>query len=118
MSDFHTHHDLEARVRELIDDRLFEAFWSAAKHFNTTDLVVCFEDGLEEDPISIFVREKLVQSSDVPSSLRAKLGKPAKEAKFQMGVSETVFWFVPIFRDGEMACLAINAKQLIPGGHA
>jgi hypothetical protein len=118
MSDLHTHHDLEARVNELIDDRLFEAFWSAAKHFNTTDLVVCFDDSQEEDPVSIFVREKLVQSSDVPSSLRAKLSNPAKEAKFQMGVSETVFWFVPMFRDGGMACVAINAKQLAPGDHA
>lgn len=118
MSSLHTHHDLRARVSALIDDRLFEAFWSATKHFNTTDLVVCFDESLEEDPVSIFVREKLVQSSDTPSSLRAKLSKPAKEAKFEMGVSDTVFWFVPIFKDGGMACVAINAKQLVPRGHA
>lgn len=110
--------ELEERVHDLIDDRLFKAFWDAATHFKTTDLVVVFDDSLEEDPVSIFMREKLINSSEIPVTLRAKLNKPAREAEFQMSASETAFWFVPMFRDGEMACVAINAKRINAGGTA
>jgi hypothetical protein len=118
MNEPHNRPKLEARVNTLIDDRLFKAFWDAAEHFKTTDLVVCFDDSLEEDPVSIFLREKLIRSEDVPTSLRSKLRKPAQEAQLKMSVSETVFWLVAIFRDGGMACVAINAKHIAPGGNA
>lgn len=110
--------ELEARINELIDDRLFQAFWHAYEHFKTSDLVVCFDDSTDNDPISIFKRESLINSAEIPESLRLKLSKPAKEAKFRMTASETVFWFIPMFQDGEMACVAVNAKQIGLGGNA
>jgi hypothetical protein len=110
--------ELEARINELIDDRLFQAFWDAYEHFKSSDLVVCFDENSDNDPVSIFKREILINSAEIPESLRLKLSKPAKEAKFRMTASETVFWFIPMFQDGEMACVAVNAKQIGPGGNA
>lgn len=109
---------LETRVRCLVDDRLIEAFRNAASHFGTTDLVLCFDESVEIDPVAAYVRETLVNATDIPESLREKLNKPARDAAFKLMAREVAFWFIPIFRDGEMACMAINATLIGPGGNA
>ena len=110
--------ELEVRINELIDDRLFQAFWDAYEHFKTSALVVCFDDSTDNDPVSIFKRESFINSAEIPEAVRLKLSKPAKEAKLRMTASETVFWFIPMFQDGEMACVAVNAKPIGLGGNA
>jgi hypothetical protein len=109
---------LEARVNALVDDRLFKAFWDAVAHFNTTDLVLCLDERVKVDPVAVYVRDKLIKATDISESLREKLNKSARDVAFHLTVSETAFWFVPIFADGEMACVAINAKLIGPGGNA
>lgn len=109
---------LEARVHALIDDRLFKAFWDAVAHFKSTDLVLCFDESKETDPVSIYVREKLIMANDAPDAFRKKLNKPARDAASRLTASETTFWFIPMFTDGEMACVAINAKLIGPCGTA
>lgn len=110
--------ELSARIHELIDDRLFQAFWNACEHFKTSDLVVYFDDRKDIDPVSIFKRETLIESAELSEALHSKLNKPARDANFNMTTSEAVFWFIPIFQDGEMACVAINAKRVGLGGKA
>jgi hypothetical protein len=108
---------LEERIKKLVDKRLFAAYWDAVAHFNSTDLVMFFEESNETNPIAAYVRDSVITSNRYDGSLRVKLAKPARESTFvKLTTSETAFWFVPIFADGEMACLAINAKQIAPGG--
>lgn len=109
---------LEARIRSLVDDRLIQAFRDAASHFGTTDLVLCFDESVEIDPITAHVRETLIKATDIPELLRKKLNKPARDAAFKLMAREVAFWFIPIFRDGEMACLAINSTLIGPAGNA
>jgi len=108
---------LEMRVRTLIDDQLFRAYWDASEHFKTRDLVLVF-NAEESDPLSCFARDRLVTDPGLPESVRAKLGKPARDAAGKLGDSETAFWLFAIFSDDEMACVAVKAKPLAPGGHA
>lgn len=110
--------DLQERVEALIDDALFKAYWEAVDHHGTTDLVVCFDDSLEEDPVFIYRRESLAHAGDLPLSLRKKLSTPASDAVFIMSGSETAFWFVAMFSNGDMGCVAVNAKRIAPGGNA
>jgi hypothetical protein len=109
---------LESRVNALVDDRLFKAFWDAVAHFKTNDLVLFFDESKEVDPVTAHVRDKLITAADAPESLRKKLNKPARDAAIRLTASETAFWLVVMFTDGEMASVAINAKLVGPGGNA
>jgi hypothetical protein len=108
---------LEMRVRALIDDQLFRAYWDASEHFKTRDLVLVF-NAEESDPLSCFARAKLVADPGLPESVRAKLCKPARGAAGKLKNSETAFWLFAIFSDDENACVAVRAKPLAAGGHA
>lgn len=108
---------LEARVRALVDDRLFQAFWDAAKHFGTRDLVLFFDDS-EAEPLNISPRESLLGEAGLPESLRKNIQKPASEAAIHLKGADATFWLVAMFSDGQGATLAINATPLAPGGNA
>lgn len=109
---------LEARIHELVDERLFKAYWDAVAHFNTTDLVLCLDERVQVDPVAVYVREKLVAATDISESLRNKIVRPAREVVGQLASADAAFWFVPIFADGEMAYAAIRAKYIGQGGNA
>ena len=101
-----------------MDDRLFQAFWDAVAHFKTNDLVLFFNESEEVDPISAYVRDKVIKATDIPDSIRNKLHKPARDAAIRLTDSETAFWLVAIFADDEMICTAVNAKIMGPRGNA
>jgi hypothetical protein len=107
---------IEDRVHALVDNRLFKAFWDAATHFGTNDLVLYFDE-TEDEPLSVLPRKKLASGPNLPESLR-KIQKHPNEAAKQLTAADTAFWFVVKFADGEGACLAINAKSVAPGGSA
>lgn len=109
---------LEARIHSLVDERLFKAYWNAVAHFNTTDLVLCFNESVEVDPVAVYVREKLIEAPDVSESLREKIMRPARDAAGRLSSTDAAFWFVPIFADGERACVALRAKYIVASGNA
>jgi len=110
--------ELEERINALVDEKLFQAFWDASTHFKSTDLVLFFDDTEPIHPVSAYVRTKLLLADDLDEDLRKKISKPAREACFKLTPSETVFWLAVQFVDGERACVAVNAKRIMPGGHA
>lgn len=109
---------LEARIKNLVDERLFQAFWSAVAHFKSKDLVLVFNEEERMDPISCFKREAFCVDPELPEWLRTKLSRPARDAAVKLKNSDTSFWFVAMFADGEGGCVAVSAKPLAPGGHA
>lgn len=109
---------LEARLQSLVDDRLFKAYWDAVAYFKTTDLVLCFDESVEVDPVAVYVREKLLTATDVLETLRPKITRPASDVAGQFASTDAAFWFVSIFADGEMAYAAIRAKYIGLGGNA
>lgn len=109
---------LRARLDSLVDDRLFQAYWDAVAHFKTSDLVVFFDEGVEVDPVSIYVREKLLAADDIPEPLREKIKKPARDVAGHLASAEVAFWFVAFFTDGETAYSALRAKLIGPTGNA
>ena len=108
--------DLEMRIRALIDDRLFKGYRDASAHFKTGDLVAVFNADEEPEPLSYFRRDKLVADPGLPESLREKLRKQARDATGQLKVSDTAFWFIAMFSDDEMACVAVKAKPIASAG--
>jgi glutamate synthase domain-containing protein 2 len=110
--------ELESRIHSLVDERLFRVFWDGVAHFKTNDLVLFFDETEEVDPVTIFSREKMLSEDNVPASLRTKLNKPARGADLDLTSSDTAFWLVAIFAQGGMACVAISAKPIAPGGQA
>lgn len=109
---------LESRVRRLVDDRLFRAFWDGAAHFGTRDLVLFFDESVEVDPVDILPRERVAGDPKIPRRIQEKLSKPAVDTATKLTASDTAFWLVVFFSDGESAIVAINAKPIAPGGHA
>jgi len=109
---------LRARLDSLVDDRLFQAYWAAVDHFNTTDLVVFFDEKIEEDPVTVSVREDLVMADGISEALREKIGKPARDVAGCLTSAEAAFWFVANFADGETIYGAIRAKLIGPTGNA
>lgn len=110
--------DLELRVRSLVDERLFKAFWDGVSHFGTKDLVLFFDESVEVDPVNVLPRERMLGESNIPMALQIKLSKPAVDAAIHLTASDTAFWLIVLFADGNMASVAINAKPIAPGGHA
>lgn len=104
--------NLEQRIQDLIDERLFAAFWAAVEHFKSTDLVLYFDASESVDPVSIYMREKLLEGDDVPEEFRNKLHKPAKETAKILKESATAFWLVASFPDGEMGYAAVIAEPM------
>ncbi len=109
---------LESRIKALVDDRLIAAFWDAAAHFKTRDIVLVFDESQEVDPVSCLNREAFLTGTHLPDSIRIKLNRPAKDAAVHLKNSDTAFWLLAMFTDGESACVAVNAKLLAPGGNA
>jgi hypothetical protein len=110
--------ELETRMKSLSYDQLFQAFWDSVAHFEVNDLVLFFNESEEVNPISVFVRDTLIEDTGLPLLIRNKLRKPAREAATNLTKSETAFWLVAIFSDGEMICTAVNSKIMAPSGHA
>jgi acyl-CoA thioesterase len=108
----------EARVSELIDDRLFQAYWDACEHFGTTDLVVFYDEDVEYDPVITHSRINLINDPNLPDSLLAIINKPAIDAKSQLASSDAAFWFIVYFRNGEASHMALKAKVIGPSGNA
>lgn len=106
-------HDL---IKPLVDDRLFDAFWDAAKHFGTTDLVVIFETERDEDPVAVRTRESVLKDPNTPDDLRAKFANQPKAAS-EPGASPTTFWFVAVFPD-DVIVTSITARRIGEGGSA
>ncbi len=109
---------LESRVCRLVDDRLFRAFWDGAAHFGTRDLVLFFDESAEVDPVDILPRDRVACDPKIPGRIQERLRKPAVYAATKLTTSDTAFWLVVFFNDGESAIFAINAKPIAPGGHA
>lgn len=109
---------LTARVESLVDERLFAAFWDGATHFGTRDLVLFFDESETTDPVSIIPRSQMTAADNLPASIKTKLRLPATSVAKQLTDSETSFWLVVLFTDGETCCVAVSAKPLAPGGHA
>lgn len=114
----HVNPDSQRKFAELIDDRLFTAFWDGAKHFGTTDLVLFYDESLDEDPVSILPRLRLIKDADLPASLLSIINKAASTATKQFHSTDASFWFIVYSQDGEMVHGAINAKLISPGGSA
>lgn len=108
---------LEARVRALINDRIFKAFWEAAEHFGDRDLVVFFDES-DVEPLSVLPRKSMLDAPALPRVFRNKIQRHAGEAAVHLRGAETAFWLMVMFADGEGTCLAVNAKPLAPGGTA
>lgn len=109
---------LESRVQELIDDRLFAAYWDAVTHYKTKDLVLIYNAEEQFDPVIAAQREELLESPGIPEALRVPLQKPASETVDVLNGSDAFFWLVAMFSDEEMACVAVNAKPIPPGDSA
>ena len=108
---------LDARLQDLIDERLFEAYWAAVEHFGTTDLVLHFDTAAEVDPVIANVRERLLADPAAPKNLAEKLSKPAKDTAAELKGGSTAFWLIVSFPD-EMIITAVNAQRLGEGGAA
>ena len=109
---------LELRVRQFVDGRLFKVFWDGVAHFGTKDLVVFFDESVKVDPVSILPRERVAGDPNIPARLQAKLKKPAVDAATMLTASDTAFWLIVHFCDGQSAVVAVNAKPIAPGGNA
>lgn len=110
---------LAGRVNVLIDNhRVFEVFWQAADHFNTTDLVLVFDEAAEVDPVTAYTREALISRPDIPDSMRRKICEPARDAARSLHYAPIAFWLFAYFSDGEAVCTAVNAKPTAAPGHA
>lgn len=109
---------LETQVQQLVDDRLIDVYQQSVKHYGNTDLVLVFDESRAVDPVDFYERTKLVESPDMPESLKTKLSKPANEAAGSLQYSEVAFWLVVSFSNEEMACTAIKATLLGPHGNA
>lgn len=103
---------LESRVKALVNDDLFTTFWDAADFFKTEDLVLFYDTNKDEDPITAYVRDKFLSSSNVPVSLKDKFAKPAMETIVDVKSGETAFWLLAAFSEGELASAAINVDQI------
>lgn len=110
--------ELEDRLKHLIDDRLFEAYWAAVEHFGTTDLILFFDTEREEDPVTAHRRQQLLDAPDAPPSLAKKCSKPAAESASTLTGASTAFWLVASFPDDEMVITAVRAQRLAEGGSA
>jgi hypothetical protein len=110
--------ELESRIHELVDDRLFKVFADAAAHFNTSDLVLVLNQSDDANPLNAYSREKLIASPNIPEFLRNKLQRPARDTAVRLGSGDAAFWLVVFFDDGESACVSLNAKLIGPGGNA
>ncbi|TKD12364.1 hypothetical protein [Polyangium fumosum] len=108
---------LDARLHNLIDDRLFEAYWAAVEHFGTTDLVLYFDTEVEVDPVTAYVRERLLADPSAPKFLAEKVSKPAKDTAVELKSGSTAFWLIVSFPD-ETIITAVNAQRLGEGGAA
>jgi len=108
----------DPRIKALIDERLFKAFWDGVQHFGTKDLVLFFDLTEAEDPVTILPRDRMANEKTLSASFKEKITKPARDAAFQLSVGETAFWLVVHYADGDGACVAINAKPIAPGGNA
>ncbi len=106
----------EARARALVDDRLMDCYWDAAKHFGTTDLVLIFDTERDVDPVDAAVRTRLIEKPDAPPALRTKLSKPASEASTKLK-GTTAFWLVASFPN-RVIVVAVNADRVGQGGTA
>lgn len=103
---------LERKVAALLDDRLIEAFFDAAAHFKTHDLVLVFNTELRHDPVTAEVREQMIQDPEIPLNLKQKLSNPPKR-----GDSHTAFWLIMILPD-DIVVTAVNSFMLGEGGSA
>lgn len=106
----------DERLRELIDERLFAAFWDAANHFKTADLVLYFDTLAEGNPIQAFVRETMLEN-DPPEALKSKIRKPAKDAAQILRQTEVAFWLVVSFPE-DMVIASVVASRIKGGGSA
>lgn len=109
--------DLESRARALIDERLFQAYWASVEHYGTTDLVLYFDTAVDVDPVTVFVRERLLADPAAPSVLTQKVSKPAKDAAVELKGGSTAFWLVVAFPD-EMITMAVITQRLGQDGSA
>jgi hypothetical protein len=109
---------LEARIKSLVDDRLFQVFWDAVAHFKSKDLVLVFNEDELVDPVTCFDRRSFCNDPEFPEWLLTKLSNPARDVAVELKNSDTSFWFVVMFADGEGGCVAVSAKPLMPGGNA
>ena len=104
---------MDPRVRELIDDQLFEFFWDAAKHFGTTDLVITFDTEAEVDPIQASAREQLIAAPDAPDFIRQTFAAPASEQAPELkGTGAAAFWLLAFFPESEGVAVAVNAQRV------
>lgn len=118
MSDQSQNQLLATRLQNIVDRRLFAAFWDGATHFGTKDLVLLFDENDASDPLSIIPRTRMIAAHSLSKSIKNKVRQPARSVAQQLTDSETAFWLIVIFTDGESCCVAINAKPIAPGGHA
>lgn len=118
MAVYHGGVNLDARLHDLIDERLFEAYWAAVEHYGTTDLVLYFDTAVDVDPVTAYVRERLLAEPDAPHVLTQKVSKPAKDAAVELKDGSTAFWLIVSFPDEEMITTAVIAQRLGEGGAA
>jgi len=109
---------MDPRVRELIDDQLFECFWDAAKHFGTTDLVITFDTEAEQDPVSASVRQHLISDPDASDFVKETFSRPASEAAVDLKGAPAAFWLLAFFPNGDGVVAAVNAQRVGEGGSA
>lgn len=109
--------NLDARVRSLINERLIAAYWEAAAHYKTGDLVVLYDHD-EPTAIDFYRREKLIAEPDIPEFMRKSLGKPASSARSILTTSDAAFWLFASFSPEQMACVAVKAKRIGSPGNA
>lgn len=107
-----------ARLRELIDSRVFEFAQAAQRHYRSNDLVMLLDLNDPDPTLEAVPRERLAQADELGSEIQSKFAKPAGDLKNVLGAPDQSFWFMVFYEDGDADVGAINASMLAPGGTA
>jgi hypothetical protein len=106
------------RLKELVDEQLFNFAQAAQKHHKNNDLVVFLDLTEENAELVAIPRGRLANSNEIPEQIQKKLSSPASEFAKVLNSPSQSFWFFVIYENGEAACIALNASMLALGGSA
>jgi hypothetical protein len=110
--------NLHQSVASLVNEDLFEFAQTARTKYGTGDLVVLLDMTEAQPELSAIRRLEMATSSQLPASVRSKIGIPASEVQKTLQKPHESFWFFATLSSGEMVCVAVNASMLAQGGTA
>lgn len=104
------------RIRDVIDNRVFDFAQAAQRHYRSNDLVILLDLGDPEPALEAVPRERLAQAVELGSEIQSKFSVPAGELRQVLGAPDQSFWFLVFYEDGDADVGAINASILARGG--